>query len=92
MWKIKFTGQALKSLKKIDFTSQKRIMNFIENKLLKKDNPRAFGKMLSGRYHEFWSYRVGDYRLICNLEDEELTVMVLNIGHRKEIYKKTNSH
>ncbi len=92
MWNIKFTEQALKSLKKIDNTSQKRINNFVVNKLLKQQDPRKFGKPLSGRYLDFWCYRVGNYRLICNIEDKNLTIMALNIGHRKEVYKKEISH
>ena len=51
------------------------------------DNPRLQGKALTGKYSGLWRYRVGDYRLICNIEDNTVTILVLALGHRKDVYK-----
>lgn len=86
-WTIKLDTHAVKQLKKLDNSSQKRIVNFLQNRLNNSDNPRLLGKPLTGRLAKLWRYRVGDYRLICKINDKEVTVLVINIGHRKEIYQ-----
>ena len=60
---------------------------FIDEKILKNNDPREYGKSLKGELGELWRYRVGDYRIICSIEDERIEVLVLRIGHRKEVYK-----
>jgi len=63
-------------------------LKFLSERVARVENPRSLGKPLQGsRFGEFWRYRVGDYRLICKIEDERLLVLVLRIGHRKEIYR-----
>ncbi len=59
-------------------------------KLALQDNPRLQGKALTGRYSGQWRYRVGDYRLICNIQDDIVVILVLELGHRKEVYRKQN--
>ena len=86
-WKIKLDQHAVKQLKKLDRTVQKRIVDFLSNRLLTAKTPRDFGKPLMGKLTGLWRYRVGDYRLICEINDKEVTVLVINIGHRKEIYQ-----
>ena len=64
------------------------ILKFLHQRVAKLDDPRSIGKALHGsRLGEFWKYRVGDYRLICKIEDDRLIVLVLRVGHRKEIYR-----
>ena len=86
-WEIKLDTRAVKQLKKLDKKAQHRIIAFLQKRLTCGDNPRRLGKALTGRLSNFWRYRVGDYRLICKIKDKEITVLVINIGHRKEIYK-----
>ncbi len=87
-WKIEFSADAERELSRLDTQHARRILKFLHERLAKLDDPRTIGKALQGsRLGEFWRYRVGDYRLICKIEDERLFVLVLRIGHRKEIYR-----
>ena len=85
-WRIELAGKALKTLEKLDRGDARRILGFLTDRLGHEDNPRRLGKPLRGD-QEFWRYRVGDYRLLCVIEDERITVVVLPIGHRKEVYR-----
>ena len=86
IWTIKIDSRTAKSLKSLDKPSKKRIEQFIEQ-LTTTENPRKTGKSLQGKLKGLWRYRVGDYRLICQIKDNELIILVLDIGHRKNIYK-----
>jgi len=87
-WKIEFSVAADRELTKLDAQHASRILKFVRERLAKLDDPRSIGRALQGsRLGEFWKYRVGDYRLICKIEDACLLVLVLQIGHRKEIYR-----
>lgn len=77
---------AKKQLKNLDFTIQKRIAKFIDN-LQELENPRIKGKSLAGNLSGFWRYRVGDYRIICDIVDSEITIYILDISHRSKSYK-----
>ncbi|NOY48445.1 MAG: type II toxin-antitoxin system RelE/ParE family toxin [Chlorobi bacterium] len=85
-WQITLKLKASKEINKLDGISQNRIKSFLK-RLKEQENPRNQGKPLTGKYKGLWRYRVGDYRLICNIQDEEVIILVLNIGHRKNIYK-----
>jgi mRNA interferase RelE/StbE len=77
-----------RELDKLDAQHRKRILNFLNERVAKLDDPRSIGQALRGsRLGEFWKYRVGDYRLICRIEDDRLLVLVLRLGHRREIYR-----
>jgi len=77
-----------RELDKLDAQHRKRILKFLNERVAKLDNPRSVGQALRGsRLGEFWKYRVGDYRLICRIEDDRLLVLVLRLGHRREIYR-----
>lgn len=86
-WKIEFDKKAKKEFTSLDKATQKQIDKFLL-KLMKSANPRQFGEALKGNMKSFWRYRVGDYRLICTIEDNIVTVLILRVKHRKEIYKK----
>ncbi len=88
VWTIEFDKKAKKEFVKLDKSSQKKIDKFIL-KLIKSKNPRLLGQSLKGTLQSFWKYRIGDFRLICNIEDEVLIIIVLRVAHRKEIYKKS---
>ena len=86
-WKIEFDLAAQKELDKLDKPVSRRITTFLYERVAKLDDPRKIGERLRGKLSEFWKYRVGDYRLICTLEHDKLVVLVLRIGHRREVYK-----
>jgi len=91
-WQIELTAEAEKQLKKIDHSEAKRIKDYLRNKVEQLDDPRQLGSPLTGTLSNLWRYRVGDYRLICELQDDILTVLVVKIGHRKAIYKSNQTH
>ena len=85
-WKVNIDRHAIKQLKKLDKPAQKRVTDFLKSKIADCCNPRHTGKPLQGKLAGLWRYRVGDYRIICKLKDSEVTVLVLNIKHRKHVY------
>ena len=85
-WKISFTKEAENSFSKLDKFTQKTITNYLRKRIMTASNPRDFGKALAYSKKGFWRYRVGDYRLICKIMDSELIVIVIDVGHRKDIY------
>jgi mRNA interferase RelE/StbE len=86
-WRIDFEKAALKSLSKLDKPTQNRILKFLKVDVLSLDNPRQLGKALTGQFKGMWRYRVGDYRILCEIVDNELVIVAVEIGHRKEVYK-----
>jgi mRNA interferase RelE/StbE len=87
-WHVELSAAAARVLGELDAQHARRILKFLRERVAKLENPRSIGKALRGsRLGEFWKYRVGDYRLICKIEDERLVVLVLRVGHRKEIYR-----
>jgi mRNA interferase RelE/StbE len=86
-WTVKLSDDAKRDLQKLDKPIQKRIAAFLQERIQAAENPRASGKALQGNLSGLWRYRVGDYRLLCRVEDEELIVLVIEIGHRREIYR-----
>ena len=87
-WKVELSAQADRELRELDAQPAKRILTFLHERVARLDDPRSIGQALRGsRLGEFWKYRVGPYRLICKIEDDRLVVLVLRIGHRKEIYR-----
>ncbi|PZN80292.1 MAG: type II toxin-antitoxin system RelE/ParE family toxin [Candidatus Methylumidiphilus alinenensis] len=86
-WEIKIESTAAKELKKLDKVARQRIERFIDQ-LACEANPRFRGIALQGEaYDGLWRYRVGDYRLICQIKDKEVLILILEIGHRKAIYR-----
>lgn len=85
--KIFLSKAAQKQVAKLDKPIQKRIVEYLEG-IEKLDNPRSEGKALTGNLAGKWRYRVGDYRIICEIIDKELIISVIQVGHRKEVYDK----
>ena len=87
-YSVELTAEVDRDLDKLDAQHSKRILKFLHERVAKVDDPRSIGEALHGsRLGEFWKYRVGDYRLICKIEDDRLVVLILRIGDRKEIYR-----
>lgn len=88
MWKIKWEKKALKELSKLDRQAQKQIKDFIDDRLIPCDDPEIIGKKLSGSVlGSYIRYRTGNYRIICDVQKNIITINVLKVGHRKEVYR-----
>ncbi len=87
VWRIELTATARKNLDKLDRQIALRITKFLREKISALENPRSTGKALTGAvFGSYWRYRVGDYRVICDIQDGKLCVLVIEVGNRKEIY------
>jgi mRNA interferase RelE/StbE len=88
VWQIEFDPDALKDLRKIDKPIQVRLIGFLRSRVAALDDPRSIGEALSGqRLGSYWKYRVGDWRIICDIQDQRIVVRVLRIGNPREIYR-----
>lgn len=85
-YKVEFTQRALKDLKKLDRHTSALILGWVRKNLENCENPRSHGKGLSANRSGQWRYRVGDYRLIAEIQDNRITILILNAGHRRDIY------
>ena len=87
-WRIEFDPDAAKELRKLDRPVQQRLLGFLRLRVAPLEDPRAIGEALAGeRLGAFWKYRVGDWRLICDIQDERIVVRVLRVGHRRGAYR-----
>jgi mRNA interferase RelE/StbE len=86
-WTLEFARSALNDLRSIDRPTQQRIRTFLEERIATFQDPRSAGKPLKGERCEYRRYRIGNYRVICELQDERIVILVLRIGHRKAIYQ-----
>ena len=86
-WTVEFDDAAAKELRKLDKQTQQEILRFFRKRIATDEDPRRFGKPLSHDLAGLWRYRVGNYRMICNIEDGKLLVLVLRVGHRKDVYE-----
>ena len=87
MFHVETTARFDKEFKKLDKYTAKLIAAWIKKNLENCTNPRAHGKSLTANRSGQWCYRIGDYRLICEIQEEKLVILALTIGHRKEVYK-----
>ncbi len=83
---LEFTDKALKQLKKMDKATAALIIGWLEKNVQGCDNPRLHGKPLTANRIGQWRYRIGDYRVITEIEDNRLVILVITVGHRREIY------
>lgn len=85
-WKVEWDDRAVRELRRIDRQQQRNIITYLRERIATDEDPRRFGRGLTGDKVGLWRYRVGDYRLICKIEDEAIIVLVLRVGHRSSIY------
>lgn len=88
MYSVEYTKSAVKQLKKMDKPTAKILTEWVKQNLDGIDDPRKLGKPLSGNLVHQWRYRKGNYRIIADINDKKIVIHVINIGHRKSIYKK----
>lgn len=86
-YKVNYTTKAIKQLRKMDKHTRTLIYAWIDKNLIDCENPRIHGKALTANRTGQWRYRIGDYRVICEINDNEVTILVIEIGHRKTIYE-----
>lgn len=88
-WRIDLTATAAKQLGKLDKAEARRITVFLRQRLATLDDPRSMGKALTGpQLGTYWRYRVGDYRIICDIQDGALCILVIEVGNRREMYRR----
>lgn len=85
---VVFTGKAIKELKKLDGYTAKLLLSWIHKHLEGCDNPRRYGKALVANRNGQWRYRVGNYRLLAEIDDAKIVILILAVGHRRAIYEK----
>ena len=86
-WKSEYSPDVIRQLNKLDQPIRRRIFRYLEEHIHQCKNPRHFGEALTANRAKFWRYRVGDYRIICDILEEKVIILILTIGHRREIYK-----
>ena len=87
-WTVEISDVAERQLRKLDGQIRKRILDWLDDRIEGCKNPRHFGEPLKGDRAGFWRYRIGDYRVLCDIQDENVIVLVLTIGHRWQVYRK----
>jgi mRNA interferase RelE/StbE len=88
-WAVEFDPDAVKDLKKLDRPVQSRILSFLSERVAALDDPRSIGEALAGaKLGNYWKYRVGDWRIICDIQDQRIIVRVLRVGNRRDVYRQ----
>jgi mRNA interferase RelE/StbE len=86
-WRVEYSGTALRQLRKLDAAQRVLLLSWIEKNLQGCENPRQYGKALVGDKKGYWRYRIGAYRLIASIHDGTVTIAIVNIAHRREVYE-----
>ncbi|MCI9312691.1 MAG: type II toxin-antitoxin system RelE/ParE family toxin [Erysipelotrichaceae bacterium] len=86
-YKVEYSKTAQKQIKKLDNYTKVMLMNWITHNLVDCEDPRTRGKALKGNLKNQWRYRVGNYRILCDIEDGRLIILVISVGHRRDIYE-----
>jgi mRNA interferase RelE/StbE len=86
-WKISFEKAAEKQFDKLSRETQAQITKYLYQRVAVQPDPRILGKALTGQLQGHWRYRVGDYRIICQIRDKELLILVIEVSHRREVYR-----
>jgi len=86
-WTVEFDDAAAKELRKLDRQAQQEILRYFRERIATDEDPQRFGKPLARDMTGLWRYRVRDYRMICHIENDKLVVLILRVGHRKDIYE-----
>ena len=87
-WKISFVPAAAKELKKLGRDEAARIITTLEKRISTLDDPRTLGSALTGDFGGLWRWRIGDYRVIARIDDKRITILVVRVGHRREVYRQ----
>jgi mRNA interferase RelE/StbE len=86
VWRVEFDADAARDLRKLGSVAERAILRFLRRRIATADDPRRFGKSLTGDMKGLWRYRVGDYRIVASIEDQRFVVLVVTVGHRRQVY------
>ena len=86
VWRVEWEDEAIKELQKLDPRAQRTIVRYLRDKIATDQDPRRFGDPLRKDLKGLWKYRIGAYRIICSIEDNNLVVLVVRVGHRRYVY------
>ena len=86
VWRVEFLAEAARELRKLGPPAEKLILRYLRQRIALAEDPRRFGRPLTGDLKGFWRYRVGDYRIVASIEDDRFIVLVVTVGHRREVY------
>ena len=86
VWRVEFDPGAARELRKLGAEAQRLILQYLRRRIATADNPRRFGRPLTGNLKGLWRYRVGDYRIVAAIEDDRFIVLVVTVSHRREVY------
>ena len=87
VWQVEFLPGATRDLKKLGSDAQRAILRYLRERIATAADPRRFGHALTGDKKGFWRYRIGDYRIVASIEDHRFVVLIVTIGHRREVYR-----
>ena len=87
VWTIDYTNTARTQLRKLDKQTAKRILDFLDERVAGRDDPRSTGKALTGPLGGLWRYRIGDFRVICDIQDGALRILVVQLANRRDVYR-----
>lgn len=87
VWRVEFDRAAVRDLRKLGSEVERLILRYLRERIAKSDDPRRFGHALTGDRKGLWRYRVGDYRIVASIEDDRFVVLVVTVGHRREVYR-----
>jgi mRNA interferase RelE/StbE len=86
-WTINYLESVRKDIKKLDHQTRRQIRNFVDERLSNIDDRRSLGKALTATKEKLWRYRIGSHRIVCQIQDKEITILVVKVGHRSNIYQ-----
>lgn len=86
VWRVEFDRDAARELRKLGDAAERQVLRYLRERIATSDNPRRFGRALTRDLKGLWRYRVGDYRIVASIEDNRFIVLVVAVGHRREVY------
>lgn len=86
-WRVEFDRSAVRDLRGLGADAERRVLRYLRERIAGSEDPRRLGQALTGDRKGLWRYRVGDYRMVASIEDDRFVVLVVSIGHRREIYR-----
>jgi mRNA interferase RelE/StbE len=87
IWRVELDCEAARDLRKLGREAERAVLRYLRERVATSENPRRFGRPLTGDFKGLWRYRVGDYRIVASIEDDRFVVLVVTVGHRREVYR-----
>jgi len=87
VWRVEFHRAAVSDLRKLGPDGERRVLRYLRERIASSNDPRRFGHALTGDRKGLWRYRVGDYRIVASIKDDRFVVLVVTVGHRRQVYR-----